>query len=94
MLQDCLPTPAEANDYTGKTLFGIGSIVITDERKELVDFIEYYPASYVLVVRADDYEIQKENIFKRVKYTFHRTFIKDNSKKIIPLIKTKAIAFP
>lgn len=36
----------------GKTDMACGSIIITDERREAVDFVEYYPAAFVLVVRA------------------------------------------
>ena len=35
----------------GKALLGAGSIIATDERKQSVDFVEYYPAAFVLVVR-------------------------------------------
>ena len=31
-----------------------GSIVVTNERKETMDFLEYYPAYYVLIVRSVD----------------------------------------
>ena len=37
---------------SGKADMGAGSIIATDERKEAVDFLEYYPASFELVVRA------------------------------------------
>ena len=37
---------------SGKALMGVGSIIVTDERKESVDFIEYYPAAFVLMVRS------------------------------------------
>lgn len=36
---------------SGKALMGAGSIIVTQERKEAVDFIEYYPAAFVLIVR-------------------------------------------
>jgi len=36
----------------GKALLGAGSIIATEERKQSVDFVEYYPASFVLVVRS------------------------------------------
>ena len=35
----------------GKADIGAGSIIITDERRESVDFVEYYPAAFVLIVR-------------------------------------------
>lgn len=37
---------------SGKALLGAGSILVTDERKQAADFIEYYPASFVLIVRS------------------------------------------
>ena len=41
-----------ASVQAGKADIGTGSVIITDERKEAVDFVEYYPASFELVVRA------------------------------------------
>ena len=40
-----------ASVQSGKALVGAGSIIATDERKQSVDFVEYYPAAFVLVVR-------------------------------------------
>ena len=37
---------------SGKAKLGAGSIIVTDEREEAVDFIDYYPAAFVLVVRS------------------------------------------
>ena len=37
---------------SGKALLGAGSIIITSEREEAVDFIPYYPSALVLVVRS------------------------------------------
>ena len=42
---------------SGKALMGAGSIIVTQERREAVDFIEYYPAAFVLIVRG----VQAEN---------------------------------
>ena len=36
----------------GKAQIGVGSIIATAERKESVDFVEYYPAAFMLIVRA------------------------------------------
>ena len=36
---------------SGKADLGAGSIIVSDERKQAVDFVEYYPASFVLIVR-------------------------------------------
>ena len=41
-----------ASVQSGKALLGAGSIIITPEREEAVDFISYYPAAFVLVVRS------------------------------------------
>lgn len=38
---------------SGKALLGAGSIIVTDERRQAVDFVEYYPAAFVLIVRAE-----------------------------------------
>jgi len=37
---------------SGKALFGVGSIIVTEERRQAMDFMEYYPAAFVLIVRA------------------------------------------
>ncbi|MGI6265329.1 MAG: ABC transporter permease subunit [Acutalibacteraceae bacterium] len=36
----------------GKAMIGAGSIIATDERKQSVDFVEYYPARFTLAVRS------------------------------------------
>ena len=43
---------ALASVESGKSDMACGSIVVTDERKEKMDFVEYYPAAFVLIVRA------------------------------------------
>ena len=40
---------------SGKALLGTGSILITKERAESVDFIPYYPAAFVMLVRSAAY---------------------------------------
>ena len=40
-----------ASVQAGKADVGVGSIIITPERAESVDFVEYYPAAFVLIVR-------------------------------------------
>ena len=42
---------------SGKALIGAGSIIVTDERKQAVDFVEYYPAAFQLMVRAKKTEV-------------------------------------
>ena len=58
---------------TGKALFGTGSIIVTEERSQVVDFIEYYPSALVLVVRkaSEDAVVSGNGILD----SFHRTFI-------------------
>ena len=41
-----------ATVQSGKATLGAGSIIVTNERRELVDFVEYYPAAFVLIVRS------------------------------------------
>ena len=41
-----------ASVQSGKALLGAGSIIVTPERDEAVDFVPYYPAAFVLVVRS------------------------------------------
>ena len=48
---------------SGKALLGAGSIIITPEREEAVDFVSYYPAAFVLVVRSvPDQETDPEDL--------------------------------
>ncbi len=69
---------------SGKALLGTGSIVVTDDRKEVVDFVEYYPASYVLIVRAKGTETEgNPGFFAGLSDSFRRTFITDNRYKMI-----------
>lgn len=42
---------------SGKATLGAGSIIVTDERRESVDFVEYYPAAFVLIVRGVEEKI-------------------------------------
>ena len=37
---------------SGKAMLGAGSIIVTEERSQSVDFVEYFPAAFVLIVRA------------------------------------------
>ncbi len=67
---------------SGKALFGAGSIIATAERKEAMDFIDYYPASFVLVVRAVKGQVQKEAFWDSVKKSFEKTFIQEERWKM------------
>ena len=61
----------------GKALLGAGSIIATDERKQSVDFVEYYPAAFVLVVRA--FRIETGGSFlSAIADSFQKTFIREN----------------
>lgn len=41
-----------ASVQSGKALLGAGSIIVSEERKKAVDFVEYFPAAFVLIVRS------------------------------------------
>ena len=45
-----------ASVESGKADIGAGSIIVTDERKKAVDFVEYYPAAFELIVREEQTE--------------------------------------
>ena len=68
---------------SGKADIGTGAIVVSKERKELVDFIEYYPASYILIVRSLAAEEKETGILNSLKGSFYRTFIKENRYKMV-----------
>lgn len=67
---------------SGKDLMGNGGIIITDERKKAVDFVPYYPASFVLVVRAAE-DGKGVGFWAGMKASFYRTFIKDNRYRMV-----------
>lgn len=62
----------------GEALFGVGSIIATDERRESVDFIDYHPAAFVLVVRAAGETAERTSFLDGVKSSFYKTFIREN----------------
>ena len=55
-----------------------GSIVVTDERKEAMDFLEYLPASFLLIVRAKGADTAESSFFENISSSFERTFIREN----------------
>ncbi len=63
---------------SGKALLGAGSIIATDERRESVDFIDYQPAAFVLVVRAEAEAEAKPGLLDGIKASFHKTFIRED----------------
>lgn len=62
---------------SGKALLGAGSIIVTDERKQAVDFVEYYPAAFMLIVRAS-HPGNEHSLFAPVTDSFEKTFIREN----------------
>ncbi len=70
---------------SGKALIGTGSIIITEERKEAVDFLPYYPASFVLVVRTAQGREQAKapSLPDSLRSSFEKTFIRENRWKLI-----------
>ncbi|MCR5232795.1 MAG: ABC transporter permease subunit [Lachnospiraceae bacterium] len=65
-----------ASVQSGKALVGAGSIIATDERKQSVDFVEYYPAAFVLVVRASQTAPDRNFLFSLTD-SFQKTFIRE-----------------
>ena len=66
----------------GKADIGCGSIVITDERKESMDFLEYQPAAFVFVVRTKEAGITDNSFMAGIKESFKKTFIRENRYKL------------
>ena len=62
----------------GKADIGCGSIVVTDERKESMDFLEYAPAAFVFIVRTAVHEAPVNNFIDRIKASFEKTFVREN----------------
>ena len=67
---------------SGKALMGCGSIIVTDERKEACDFIEYFPAAFVLVVRAAKDQAGTPSFWSKVVDSFEKTFIREGRWKL------------
>ena len=70
-----------ASVQTGKADIGTGSIIITPERAQSMDFLEYYPAAFVLVVRAEKTSVaQNENsetFWDGIRSSLNKTFIRE-----------------
>lgn len=62
----------------GKADIGCGSIVVTEERKESMDFLEYAPAAFVFIVRTATHEAPVNNFIDRIKASFEKTFVREN----------------
>ena len=72
---------------SGKADIGAGSIIITAERAESVDFVEYYPAAYVLIVRSSGGEeeqtaAEEQSFPSMVAESFEKTFIREDRWKL------------
>ena len=70
---------------SGKALMGAGSIIVTEERRQAVDFIEYRPASFMLMVRAvqtPSGEAKTGGFFSSVADSFERTFLRESRWKL------------
>ena len=63
---------------SGKALLGAGSIIATEERREAVDFLDYYPASFVLLVRAEKDGEAAVSFWDSVRQSFEKTFLREN----------------
>ena len=70
---------------SGKALLGAGSIIITPEREEAVDFLPYYPTAFVLIVRAESQQDLKteKGFWTSIRSSFEKTFIRENRWKLI-----------
>ena len=60
---------------SGRAKIGIGSVIVTPERREAVDFLEYYPAAFVLVVRAASRGAGETSFISGIRSGFEKTFI-------------------
>jgi len=71
---------------SGKAEIGAGSIIVTDERRKVVDFVEYYPAAFVLMVRSTGQGVsaeEKESGFmSSIAESFEKTFILEDRWKL------------
>lgn len=76
---------------SGKADLGGGSIIATDERKERMDCIEYYPTHFVLVVRAaaggsssaSGGSTVLSGLLSGLRDSFYRTFIRESRYRMV-----------
>ena len=73
---------ALASVESGKSDMACGSIVVTEERKEKMDFVEYYPAAFVLIVRAGGENAPDTTFFGGLKSSFNKTFVREDRYKL------------
>ncbi len=67
---------------SGKDDIGAGSIIVTAERAEAVDFVKYYPAAFVLIVRAVKEASDGTSFWDNIKASFRKTFITEKRWKL------------
>ncbi|MCR4841767.1 MAG: transporter substrate-binding domain-containing protein, partial [Eubacterium sp.] len=79
---------------SGKADIGAGSIIITEERAQAVDFVEYYPAAFVLIVRARIVVLKEQNTSETatesgdvsfaggISESFNKTFLREERWKL------------
>jgi len=67
-----------AQVQAGKAKVAAGSIVINNERRKAADFIEYYPAKFILIVRSASSGAAGGSFLDGLKASFERTFIHEN----------------
>ena len=68
---------------SGKALMGTGSIVATEERKEVVDFVNYAPASFILIVRAAAKPQTSAGFWGGLRESFRRTFLTESRYRMV-----------
>lgn len=67
-----------ASVQAGKADIGAGSIIATEERRQAVDFIDYYPAAFVLMVRtvgSGEGSAKDMGFWESLGDSFEKTFI-------------------
>lgn len=70
---------------SGKATLGAGSVIVTEERRQAVDFVEYWPAAFVLMVRSTQpagAEKTGKSFLSSVADSFEKTFIRESRWKL------------
>ena len=72
---------------SGKADIGAGSLIITEERAQAVDFVEYYPAAFELIVRAvqpAEAAAGEKNLsfWSGIRQSFNKTFVREGRWKL------------
>ena len=67
---------------SGKAQIGAGSIIVTEERQQAVDFVEYYPAAFVLLVRGAQEDTDSGGFWSSIVTSFEKTFIREDRWKM------------